>query len=390
MKHGIITSLFTLLSLFAFAQDRQIRPTVSGKIVDRLTDKPVGWASMWSYEEGKPRVLKVSYAKPDGSIAWQAPRAGSYKLVFRADGYITDSLTVTFVADTTLGAIGLYPDPATPSRQLEEATVTAGRPLLAHLVDRYVYDVSRDPEAKRKKMTEIIEKIPGLNGNTPTGQLEYNGEGFQQILIDGEQHEMINSRLQFPMRMIRGDVMSKVEVIPAGSPQFNNTRPILNIITARALPNGYAFEVMGDANTEHTYNGKLDFVSKIRDAVIFSFGYTPSYADRPKLHHYSTRELFNASGPTGSQQSEGVSGGYMRNHGFRFGTSFKILGNTLNLNANTSLGKSGNNNKISTEFLALQTNCRTVRPPNQTIQPKSFPVWVWVQIMVLSCRKVMD
>ena len=373
MKHGIIISLFTLLPLFAFAQDRQVRPTVSGKIVDRHTDKSVGWASMWSYEEGKPRVLKVSYAKPDGSIAWQAPRAGSYKLIFRADGYIADSLVVTFAADTTLGTIELYPDPATPSRQLDEAVVTADRPLLAHLVDRYVYDVSRDPEAKRKKMTEIIEKIPGLKGNTPTGQLEYNGEGFQQILIDGEQHEMINSRLQFPMRMIRGDVMNKIEIIPPGSPQYNNDRPILNIITARALPNGYAFEVSGDGNTEHTYNGKLDFISKIRDAAIVSFGYTPSYADRPKLHHYSIRELFNASGLIGVQQSEGVSDGYAHSHNFRFGTSFKILGNTLSLRANTSLGESGSNSEMATVFfdgVGVQQSHQTTKSQNTT---KIFP-----------------
>ncbi|MDR2584897.1 MAG: outer membrane beta-barrel family protein [Prevotellaceae bacterium] len=350
MKNGIIIILLSVLSLCVLGQDKQVKPIVSAKVVDRISDQSVGWASMWSYQEGSSRVIKVSYAKSDGSISWQAPKAGSYKLVYRADGYIADSIVIVLTADTTLEIIKLFPDLVMPSLQLEEAVVTAERPLLAHFVDRYVYDVSRDPEAKRKKMTEIIEKIPGLNGNAPTGTLEYNGEKFQQILIDGERHEMINTALQFPMRMIRADVMSKIEIIPPGSPQYNNERPILNIITARALPNGYAFEASGDADTEQNHNGKLDFISKIRDLAIVSLGYNLGYSNRPKLRNYTTRESFNTSVLTGSQQSEGVSDGFSNNHNFRFGTSFKIFGNILSLNANTSLGERFNSNKLSTLF----------------------------------------
>ncbi|MDR2586297.1 MAG: outer membrane beta-barrel family protein [Prevotellaceae bacterium] len=361
--------LFTWLSLLAQGQDRQVKPMISAKVVDRTNGLPIGWVSMWSYEGERQQVLKVSYAKPDGSLSWQAPKAGLYKLVFRADGYITDSLIVAVSADTTLSSIKLFPDLSMPSLRLEEAVVTAERPLLARLVDRYVYDVSRDPEAKRKKMTEIIEKIPGLNANTPTGALEYNGSGFQLILIDGERNAMINTSLQFPMRLIRADVMSKIEIIPAGSPQYNNDKPILNIITSRALPNGFAFEVSGDANTEQAYNEKLNFVSKIRDFAIVSFGYHLGYADRPKLHSYSTRELFNTTGPTGSQQSEGVSDGYSNNHNFRFGTSFKVFSNTLSINANTSLGENVGINKISTLFLdaaGVEKNLQTTESNNTT------------------------
>ena len=368
MKQSLIAFLFTLLPLFLLAQDRQVRPTVSGKIVDKISGQPVGWASIWSYEDGKPRVLKVSYTKPDGSVAWQAPRTGSYKLVFRADGYLIDSLVVNLVANTKLEPIRLLPDLETNTRQLEEATVTADRPLLAHLIDRYVYDVSRDPEAKRKKMTEIIEKIPGIDANTPTGLLEYYGTRFTQVLIDGEQHALIHSHLQFPMRLIRGDVMSKVEIIPPGSPQYNNERPILNIITSRPLPNGFGVEVSGDANTEQAYNGKFDFVSKIRDAVIFSVGYDLGHSDRPKLHNYSTRELFNTAGSTGSQQSEGVLESYSRSHKFRFASSFKILGNTLYLNANTSLGENGSSNNLATAFLdaaGVQQNRQETKSNNK-------------------------
>ena len=104
MKHWAITFLFSTFFLIAWGQSQQIRPAVTGKVVDCMSKQPIGWASIWSYEEGRARMLKVSYAKPDGSFSWQAYRAGSYKLVFRADGYLTDSLVVTLTKD----CIGIY------------------------------------------------------------------------------------------------------------------------------------------------------------------------------------------------------------------------------------------------------------------------------------------
>jgi len=174
-RFGLFSILLALLSSTVWGQDRQVKPLASVKVIEHFNGQPIGWASLWSYEEGRQRVLNVSYAKPDGSISWRAPKPGTYKLVFRADGYMADSVVVALTADTTLTAIRLYPDWETPAYRLEAATVTADRPLMTQMFDRLVYDVSRDPEAKKKKMTEIIEKIPQVNSLTADGRLEYRG-----------------------------------------------------------------------------------------------------------------------------------------------------------------------------------------------------------------------
>jgi hypothetical protein len=300
IKSYIFTLLFTTLSLIAFGQSRQHEISVMAKVVDHLSEEPVGWASMWNYEDGKPRVLEVNYAKPDGSIVWQTSRAGPYTLVFRADGYITKDLSVVLSADTTLGEIGLYPDLLNPTIHLEAVTVTAERPLLNFVLDRWVYDVSRDPEARRRKMTEIIDKIPHVSSNTADGRLEYDGVKIQKVLIDGEPHEMINAGTQFPMRLIRGDVMDKIEVIPPGSLQYDNDGYILNITTSRPLPNGYAAEIKADAATNNAFGNKVDVVSKIRDKVVLRFGYGIDYGDSPRLNRYSMREQFTLNGAIAS------------------------------------------------------------------------------------------
>ena len=339
IKHYPSILFFSLLPLCVWAQDRPIKPTITGKIVEHISQQPIEWASVWSYEAGNHRVLKVVYAKSDGSFAWQAPKAGTYKLVFKALGCISDSLVVELAADTQVGMIKLFPDDV--SRTLEAASVTAEQPLMVNMIDRYVYDVSRDPDAKRKKMTEMIEKIPNVNALTADGRLEYGGVRFEQIFIDGERHEMINVGLQFPMRMIRGDVMDKIELILPGSPQYDNSGPILNIITSRPLPNGYAAEVKGEAATNNNYVGNVDVVSKIRDKVVLRFGYGINYGSSPKLNSNTLRENYASDGTTASSlESVTQSWTDRLSHAIRLRGSTKLFARNLTFGVSTgSLAK---------------------------------------------------
>lgn len=369
MKSCVSTILLSLLSLMVFGQDRQEKILVSAKVVALPGGEPVSWASMWSYEEGKRKLLKVSYAKFDGFIAWQAPRTGSYKLVFHADGYVTDSLTIALAADTTLGTIRLYPDLDNPSIHLEAAVITAERPLLTHVLDRWVYDVSRDPEAKRKKMSEIIDKIPRINSNTADGRLEYDGVKIQQVLIDGERNEMINAGTQFPMRLIRGDVMDKIEVIPPGSPQYDNDGYILNITTSRPLPNGYAAEIKGDAATSNAYGGSVDVVSKIRDKVVLRFGYSVNYGNSPRLNSYSLREQYNAVGATvSSLETASESWNERLWHNLALRGSTKLWGQNLYFGIRTSMGESNANTQVQT--IRHEANGQETFVQTQTIKTK--------------------
>ena len=339
-EFGFLTVMFVSLLQVAWGQDRQKMPTVSVKVVDCFSGHPIGWATMWSFEEGRLRAQKVSYVQPDGTITLRAPRSGSYKLMFRAEGYLTDSLLVTFLADTTLGVIKLFPDLEMPSFQLDVAVVSAERPLLTHVVDRWVYDVSRDPEARRKKMSEMIEKIPQINALTADGRLEYGGQKIRQILINGERHEMINSAIQYPMQMIRADVMDKIELIPPGSLQYDNSEYFLNIITARPLPNGYAAEIKGFASTNNSYLGSVDVVSKIRDKMVFRFAYNVDYGSSPKLNSYSLREQYALEKSMDTSiESETESFSDLSKHNFSFRGSAKPFGRNLTFGVRTAYGQ---------------------------------------------------
>ncbi len=233
-----------LLSAGLYGQNIRNGVIVKGRVVEKATENPLSGVSLWCHDTGEAaKLLRVQYTKNDGTFEMTLPAGKRYKFIIRSYGFKADSLMVEVEAvGLDLGTIAIEPGLDISEQQLlKEATVVAERPLLEQHSDRMVYDVTRDPDARRVRMTGILEKIPNINFST--GKLEHSGLPVGRIYIDGEDNEFINAATQFPMNHIRGDVMAQIEVIPPGSPQYNNSVTIINIITSRPLPNGFAAEI---------------------------------------------------------------------------------------------------------------------------------------------------
>ena len=249
-------------------------------------------------------------------------------------------------------------------RDLESVDILGERPITVRYVDRYVFDVFRDPYAKRMRMAEFMERVPGL-ASTPNGRIAYDGVLVAQILINGEPDEFINASTQFPMRLMRADIMHQIEIILPGSPQFNNDAPILNIITSRPLPNGIAVEVNAGANTVNAYGGNVNLVSKIRDAVVLRFGYSISYADSPRLDRHALRENLTENGETfSSLESSSKSWTDRRSHNIMFRGMAHIWNRPLMFGVSTAFSESNAHTDLqNTTFdsLGAEILSRTIR-----------------------------
>jgi hypothetical protein len=286
-----------------------------------------------------PKLMVVS-----SSFEISAPAEGRYKIVVRTYGYISDSLSVQVGASgLDIGTIELsLGSDISDIQSLKEITVSARRPLIEQHSDRMVYDVTRDPNARRLRMTGILEKIPAMNFSS--GKLEYAGLSVGRIFINGEEHEFINASTQFPMNHIRGDVMAQIEVIPPGSPQYDNNVTIVNIITSRPLPNGFATEIKGGGKTDNSWDADVNFVSKIHDRFIFRIGYSGLWADSPKLNAETLYENFESGATVSVRNSHTEAWSTRDRHNFKFRSSMTLGKNKLDLGLNTSFGESDSYN----------------------------------------------
>lgn len=359
MKKIIILSIFLLGCYFNTLAQKKENPVIFGIVIDKTTQQPLPYASVWLYnQEGK--LISAIPSDSEGSFSIRCPKTGYYNVVASFMQFTSDTINVYFVGDSLdAGALLL-----SEAIEMEEAVVTANRDIVTHEPDRLIYDVSRDPEAKRLKMMEVMEKVPSMTIKISDGKLSFMEMDVQTILINGERNEMINSRMQFPMSRIRGDVMSRIEVIPPGSPEYNNSRPIINIITTRPLPNGFALQLVAMGDTKCYLNGDVNFVTKLRNNMIISFGYKPYYNKSPKLHSYSLRESLSDNQVTLSVDESKLQWGDAVGHLLSLRSSFKLFDNPLRFGIKTNISQSDGYSSIET--LITDTGGNTIEEQKTT------------------------
>ena len=124
-------------------------------------------------------------------------------------GFMTDSLVVeTDVKDLNLGKIALI-----EGETLAGTTVKARKVVMKVEEDRLVYDVSKDLDAGKVKMMDIMKRIPFMAINPKSGNLSYLDENITNITINGQKNNLISGGRQHPMKLIKGDYMKEIEVI---------------------------------------------------------------------------------------------------------------------------------------------------------------------------------
>lgn len=355
-----------LLLLLLLPGAGMAQPAITGRVVGGKKSAPLAYATVTCLDR-KSKPLKATVTGTDGRFVLRPDREDDYRIVATMVGYGADTVRVRLGAEPIdVGDLRLE-----EGVEIDAVAVT-GRTLFEQQIDRYVYNVGSDPEAKKIRMSEMMAKVPMLH-RKPNGKISYRGSDKPvQILIDGQVNELINSSKEYVMNFIRADVMERIEVIPPGSPEYDNDRPIINIKTARAIPNGYAMDLQVEGNTENSWAPSADFVTKIRGKTVISLGYELQYADGPDLHGFSQRETFDDDARvTDVQQNATVTGSDNIRHALRFAGSTEVAGNPLRLSVNTSFGESNSRSRsdltrIDGEGVPFGTQTTLSRSKNRT------------------------
>lgn len=226
MNKNLLTFILTLLICASASAQTDIdiknQYKITGQIVEVSSEKAVPYTTIRVLNV-RNETVTVEASDILGYFSLKVKSPGSYLIKFDAMGYGADSLTVNITESVTnIGVIKL-PE----GQQLTGVTVSAKKLIMKQEVDKLVYDVTNDPEAKRLKMADIMKKIPFMTINALDGKLKYLDNTISTILINGKSNEMISGGRQFPMRLIKGDVMSSIEIIMPGTKDNPGDKPIL-------------------------------------------------------------------------------------------------------------------------------------------------------------------
>ena len=326
---GIKKILMTLLvSMFLcpamlWGQD-QSEYKVSGIIMEAESDRPLGFCKIYVTDSLGQQVRRT-ITLDDGIFRFSV-KDGSYSVLFTNTGHrsVTSSVKVAG-KDVDMGEIFME-----IGEEIDGAGVSAA-PLLTLTGDRYIYDVSRDPDKDKISMTEMMTRIPQLRTASKDGKLEFNNEKVAEIRIDDTENGMISASRQYPMEFIKAGYMKTIELVMPDSQEYHNEHPILLITLARPLPYGFAGNIEGQANTKNDYSPAVDLVANTPIiGVGVSYGY--GYSGEPALTNRTTREM--TDGTVMESQSVRSSKSHSHNMGMNIFRGF--LNDRIRFNASLS------------------------------------------------------
>lgn len=281
---SLISCMFST-QMFCQENDEKGQFILQGDVIEKETGLGIPYVTVRVFDIKRNNITAVS-SNDKGNYMFLIKKRGIYLLKYYAMGYSQDSLYVNVHKDrvTKIGTIRL-----SAGEVLQEAKIVARKSLITQEIDKLVYDVSLDPDAKKMKMSEIMKKIPHMQQRIEDGKFRYLDENISIIQINGEKNDLISGSRQYPMNFIRGDVMSKIEIIMPNTMENKSNKYIVNIKLAREIPNGYASQILLNANTSNRYSGSSDFASKIGN-IYYSFNYGLSNEIAPKLKTFTEKE----------------------------------------------------------------------------------------------------
>ncbi|MCL1868060.1 MAG: TonB-dependent receptor [Paludibacter sp.] len=244
-----------------FSQNNEIY-TVSGQIVDSLTNSPVSFATVRIMEKQSFKIVKAVASDEQGLFSLTINSAGDFVLAAEFIGKNTKKVEFSVSENQKnidLGKILM----ADASEQLAEVTVTAAAPLVKTEIDRISYDIQVDPDSKSSNVLEMLQKVPMV---TVDGEenIKIKGSSNFKIYLNGKPSTMIANNPSQVLKSMPASSIKKIEVItdPGAKYDAEGVGAILNIVTETSF-GGYTGSINASINNLGAYSLGGNFSTKI-------------------------------------------------------------------------------------------------------------------------------
>ncbi|MEQ2975292.1 carboxypeptidase-like regulatory domain-containing protein [Butyricimonas faecihominis] len=278
MKIGLLLILFFLVVCKGTGQILQ-------GYVKTLEEKPVSQAHVILLNSDL-KVVAHAVSGDDGFFLITSVKKGVYKLNISCVGF--EVLQQNILIEENQGDLGVFR--MKEGITLDEVTVIKHKKSLTTKVDRIIYDVERDSMAKNSVAMQILEKLPFVDIDLKTKQLQVMGGTNFVITINGKKNLFLSEANQYVARLLQGDKMKQVELITSPQGQYSDKTAVINIVTKGSLPDGIVGNIMIDFGKDFI-KPNLGVTSKI-GKLVYNVNYQPGYTyyseltDKTKVINY--------------------------------------------------------------------------------------------------------
>ncbi|MFC1784683.1 TonB-dependent receptor domain-containing protein [Candidatus Neomarinimicrobiota bacterium] len=311
MKYRILTSI--LLGLFIttsiIAQQNQTG-TISGKIIDELSNQPLEYANVILYSPVDSSFITGMATGDDGYFLLDNVEPGNYYLEAKYIGYNmyqTDELIITrSESKVLLGYIKLQ----RAVLESEGIKVIADRPIIEYQIDKKVIDVSRDITVTSGSAVDVLENVPSFTVDIE-GNVQLRGSSSFSVLVDGRPSNLDASDI---LQQIPVSIISTIEIITNPSAHYDpeGISGIVNVVTKKNQLDGMSGVFKANGGLNEKYGG--DFLLRYRNgfgSANFGANYNTRLYQSKSISESET--IFNES--ISSTFSEGESEFQRRRYG---------------------------------------------------------------------------
>ena len=282
--------IYLLLSLLFSVFSMTAQTTIQGKIADEK-NQPIPFSSVALIAAKDSHLIKGALTDEQGAFSIPSVSAGFYRILSSSVGFDKQySEAFTVKEDSKMATVDVTLK--TASKLLDEAVITAARPLFEQKADRLVMNVALSPIAAGGTAMEILQKVPGVI--LIQDRVTLGGSQNVQIYVDGKPSQYAD--MNAVLRDMPGDQIDRIELIKQPGAQFDAAGgPILNIILKRNAElglTGTASMTLGGSAYDQS-DVKAGNKTYYRLSPSLSMNYRSGMWNMYGSYSYSNRKVFN-------------------------------------------------------------------------------------------------
>lgn len=249
---------FCLLLLLLFSSRLYSQTTVTGSVIDKLSQKAVEFATVELLYLPDSIASKVTATDKKGRFSIDNVLPGNYIVRCSFIGY-EKMLSSGFTVRAGLAAYPIETFALTSySKSLNDVTVVSKRAQLNTSIDRKIYNVEQDIMSKSGSASDILKNIPSVEVDVE-GNVSLRGSGDILILINGKPNPLMGRTKAEVLQQLPANSIERIEVITNPSARYrpDGTSGIINIVLKKNVKNGFNGSATVNAGNKSRYNGNL-------------------------------------------------------------------------------------------------------------------------------------
>lgn len=232
-----------LLVLFSIpALSAQEKATISGTILDAVTDDPLPYVNVLLYQQDSSTLVTGNVTDNKGYFLLRGIDAGQYVLKLSYVGYRVTTLLINLTpgADVNIGYNRLSPG----SQNLAEVTVTNQSQQAINTLERNTYFMERNSATAGATVQDMLQTLPGVVIDAD-GRINLRGSDRVGILINGRNSALTGAGRLADLEQIPISAVQRIEIInsPSANYQTDGSAGVINIVLKEDWEEGFHGEV---------------------------------------------------------------------------------------------------------------------------------------------------